>query len=165
VLQLTQGGASLLITNEGTIDEFPGQKLDLEQHRELIAAEAETNLEPLATPDNLAYVIYTSGSTGIPKGVAVSHNNLVNYTEFILHLLQIREPLTFANVSTLSADLGNTCIFPPLVSGGTLQLISNELAMDGHSFGDHVMKRPIDVLKIVPSLFLALSDGHAGFPR
>jgi amino acid adenylation domain-containing protein len=30
------------------------------------------------SPDNLAYVIYTSGSTGQPKGVEVTHGNLMN---------------------------------------------------------------------------------------
>ena len=30
------------------------------------------------TPKNLAYVIYTSGSTGEPKGVEVTHENLLN---------------------------------------------------------------------------------------
>ncbi|MQA24618.1 MAG: amino acid adenylation domain-containing protein, partial [Micromonosporaceae bacterium] len=36
---------------------------------------------PLAAlrPDHLAYLMYTSGSTGVPKGVAVTHQNVVSF--------------------------------------------------------------------------------------
>ena len=31
---------------------------------------------PAPTPDDIAYIIYTSGTTGMPKGVAVTHDNV-----------------------------------------------------------------------------------------
>ena len=105
------------------------------------------------------YVIYTSGSTGVPKGVAVRHRNLVNYADFIAKRLELEkypEGLQFATVSTLGADLGNTCIYPALISGGTLHIVGYEMATDPRSFAAYVAKHPIDVLKIVPSHLQAL---------
>ena len=84
-------------------------------------------------PENLVYVIYTSGSTGVPKGVAVRHRNLVNYSHFITQRLELErfpEGLHFATVSTMGADLGNTCIYPALISGGCLHVISYEVSTD-----------------------------------
>jgi len=167
-LQLAESQASLLVTAAGTIDEAlqfggetPGGTIDLLLHESLLANEPDTNPAPVATPANLVYVIYTSGSTGIPKGVAVSHGNLANYTQFILRRLAVTQPLQFASVSTISADLGNTCIFPSLVSGGCLHLLSYEAAMSGELFREYTTKRPIDVLKIVPSHLNALLAGDA----
>ena len=158
-LQLAESNASFLITNDGAADkslDFDGEIIDLECDLELLLAKPDTNPSSIATPANLVYVIYTSGSSGVPKGVAVSHQALVNYTQFILRCLHVKEPLHFATVSTITADLGNTCIFPALASGGCLHLISYDVAMEGALFSKYIAQRPIDVLKIVPSHLNAL---------
>jgi amino acid adenylation domain-containing protein len=117
--------------------------------------------DPVASsgPDDLAYVIYTSGSTGVPKGVGVRHRNLVNYSWAIIDKLKLDnfpEGLQFATVSTLLADLGNTCIYPALLSGGGLHVIPYEVATDSASMAEYQAKYPVDVLKIVPSHLAAL---------
>lgn len=149
-MQLRESQSSLLVTNGGPKLDFD-EVVDLERDREMLAAEPTDNPQSITTAENLVYVIYTSGSTGVPKGVAVRHRNLVNYTYAILQLLEVDRPLAFATVSTISADLGNTCIFPSLVSGGCLHILSYEVAMEGDQLRDYFAKRPIDVLKIVPS--------------
>ncbi|HEY4423385.1 MAG TPA: amino acid adenylation domain-containing protein [Pyrinomonadaceae bacterium] len=149
-MQLRESQSLLLVTNGGPKLDF-GEVVDLERDRAMLAAEHTDNPQPITTTDNLVYVIYTSGSTGVPKGVAVRHRNLVNYTQAILQLLEVDRPLAFATVSTISADLGNTCIFPALVSGGCLHILSYEVAMEGDQLRDYFARRPIDVLKIVPS--------------
>ena len=158
-LQLAESSASILITNKGApaVQPFEStETVDLCSDRSLLQAQPNTNPASIARPNNLVYVIYTSGSTGTPKGVAVRHQNLINYTQFILQRLRINGPLNFATVSTISADLGNTCIFPALVSGGCLHILGYDVAMEGELLRDYFTRRPIDVLKIVPSHFSAL---------
>ena len=36
---------------------------------------------PVPAPDDIAYLIYTSGTTGVPKGVAISHHNVIHLAE------------------------------------------------------------------------------------
>ena len=59
-------------------------------------------------------------------------------------------------MSTITADLGNTCIYPSLLSGGCLHILSYEVATDRILFEEYVSKNPINVLKIVPSHLGAL---------
>jgi amino acid adenylation domain-containing protein len=149
--------ASLLPDHFGQGSAAPVLLLDAEAQR--WADEPATNLNGTAAPEDLAYVIYTSGSTGIPKGVGVRHRNLVNYSWSIaqlLHLADNANGLQFATVTTLGADLGNTCIYPALISGGTLHVVSYEIATDAEQMARYQAQYPIDVLKIVPSHLAAL---------
>lgn len=163
--QLADLQSPVLITQEkllGQLPDFDGGVICLDRDQAVFEREEKTDLERAAAPENLVYVIYTSGSTGVPKGVAVTHRNLVNYTHYICRKLQLNpslkaeDGLHFATVSTIGADLGNTCIFPSLVSGGCLHIIDYDVAMDGGRFASYVAEHPIDVLKIVPSHLGAL---------
>ena len=103
-----------------------------------------------------AYLIYTSGSTGEPKGVTVSHRNLLNYCHAIQARLRFDTDASFALVSTLSADLGNTMIFPALFLGGALHVISSQCIGDPIGFGIYFLQQNIHYLKITPSHLSAL---------
>ena len=52
--------------------------------------------------------------------------------------------------------MGNTCIYPSLISGGGLHIVGYDMATDPRKFAEYVSQYPIDVLKIVPSHLQAL---------
>ena len=167
-LQLAQSGSKLLLTHSKWIAKasgFTGETIALDSGGVYQGREDDPPRD--ARPSHLAYVMYTSGSTGVPKGVEVRHSSLANYADAISGGLLGIDPrdetkLAFAAVSTISADLGNTAIFPSLVSGGCLHLVEYETAMDGARFADYAARHPVDVLKIVPSHFAALLDSGGG---
>ncbi|HZD31042.1 MAG TPA: AMP-binding protein, partial [Candidatus Angelobacter sp.] len=170
-----QLSVALALITEGKFEcimpAFDGAMILIDRDQEQWSRGPITNAQPVAKPDDLAYVIFTSGSTGTPKGVAVRHRNLVNYTSFIQRRLELENysrPLHFATVSTLGADLGNTCIYPALASGGCLHIIDSEVAADSQRLQEYMAKYPVDVLKIVPSHLMALlqaGGGSAVLPR
>ncbi len=102
------GGAVVLLTEQklhALMPEIAGTILCIDSQRNLWSNQPTTNPAVQTTPENLAYILYTSGSTGVPKGVAVRHRNLVNYSHFITTRLQLDqhpEGLQFATVSTIS---------------------------------------------------------------
>ncbi|HWF88403.1 MAG TPA: amino acid adenylation domain-containing protein, partial [Pyrinomonadaceae bacterium] len=118
--------------------------------------------------ENLAYVIFTSGSTGRPKGVAVEHRQLRNYLNAVWERLQLPPGSSFAMVSTISADLGNTSLFSALCKAGTLHLIAEERSSNAEALADYCRRNRIDCLKIVPthlSALLAVGNPAEILPR
>lgn len=140
----------------------------LDAEAELLAQASTDNVSSAVAAENLVYVIFTSGSTGRPKGVAVEHRQLVNYIDAIWEELALPAGSSFASVSTIAADLGNTAVFPALCKGGTLHLIAEERTTDPEGLAAYCQRHPIDCLKIVPthlSALLAASEAADLLPR
>ncbi|ASS73977.1 hypothetical protein CIG75_02590 [Tumebacillus algifaecis] len=132
--------------------------VNLEQKWEQIICEPDWNLPCANHAEDPIYLIYTSGTTGKPKGVVIEHRNLLNYLHGIIRVMKVEPGMSFATVSSLAADLGNTMIFPALSTGGTLHIISSERVMDAEALAEYFGRHSIDFLKIVPSHFQALSS-------
>ena len=156
---LEDAGVSAVVTSrqmEGIFREQNRAVIRLDADLEEIAGQDENNPASGVTPENLVYAIFTSGSTGRPKGVAVEHRHLFNYAHGAIKRLGLSAGSSFATVSTFSADLGNTAIYPSLIAGGCLHIISPERATNPAALADYFSRHRIDCLKIVPSHLAAL---------
>ncbi|WP_164466160.1 non-ribosomal peptide synthetase [Chryseobacterium carnipullorum] len=111
-------------------------------------------LDRIASPDNLVYVIYTSGSTGMPKGVEIAHRSLTDYFYGLLSKTNISSCRSFGSTSSIATDLGNTILYPSLLTGGTLYVLSDDELIDA----DRISVLDIDCLKMVPSHWKSLQS-------
>ncbi|MEV4259385.1 amino acid adenylation domain-containing protein, partial [Spirillospora sp. NPDC049652] len=79
---LAESGASLVLT-DGEAAGHPlltgGGPVETARANALLATADDTAPGIPVRPDSAAYVIYTSGSTGVPKGVLVTHANVVDF--------------------------------------------------------------------------------------
>ena len=122
----------------------------------LLLAQPTDNLKTGVSPDQLAYVIYTSGSTGKPKGVMIEHRSLVDYVFGLNQKTKINDCSSFALVSTIATDLGNTVIYSSLLSGGALHLFTKESVSNIEYLHKYFDEHEIECVKIVPSHWKAL---------
>ncbi|MBX3328845.1 MAG: amino acid adenylation domain-containing protein [Nitrospira sp.] len=166
VFMLSDSGARVVIMQAASGDlshDTALRQIYLDRDWPEILAGADQPLRRDVRPENLAYVIYTSGSTGRPKGVAVEHRQVVNYVVGLLDRLSLDQKASFATVSTVAADLGNTSIFGSLCSGRTLHVLSVDRGFDPDAVAEYMDGHRIDVLKIVPSHLTGLLE--AGRPE
>jgi acyl-CoA synthetase (AMP-forming)/AMP-acid ligase II len=71
---------------------------------------------------DLATIIYTSGSTGNPKGVMLTHSNIVSAAASIISYLENREDDIIMNALPLSFDYGLYQVLMAFKFGGTVVL-------------------------------------------
>jgi len=74
-----------------------------------------------AKPDQLASIIYTSGTTGRPKGVMLSHNNMLSVAASSLQYIDILPSDIFLSFLPLSHTLERTAgYYLPMMAGATV---------------------------------------------
>ena len=102
---------------------------------------------------DIAYVIYTSGTTGRPKGVKVSHKNLINLV-YALNDVIYKKFKESTNVSLLASfvfDGSIKQIFPALVLGHKLVIAEKDDKLDGKSLIDFFTNKEIIISDCTPS--------------
>ncbi|WP_298553745.1 amino acid adenylation domain-containing protein [uncultured Algibacter sp.] len=106
----------------------------------------------VSKPSNLAYIIYTSGSTGQPKGVPITHKNIINSTGGRLDFYN-EKPTAFLLMSSISFDSSKAGIFWTLCTGGNLVIAEKRIEQDIEKIGNLVKKQSISHTLMLPSLY------------
>ena len=97
---------------------------------------------------HLAYVIYTSGSTGNPKGVMISHANLVNLAQAVQRRYGLTSHDCFLQFATVNFDMSVEDIFSTLVSGACLVLRAEHWLQSTQHFWECCARHHVTILDL-----------------
>lgn len=126
---LSGAGCALLIgkadTTDNLGDDLPVIVLDRDA---ALVRGFPADLPPQSIdPAQLAYVIYTSGSTGGPKGVEITHGNLLNLASWHNAAFGITAADRASHLAGLGFDAAIWEVWPHLSVGASISLASDDV--------------------------------------
>lgn len=160
----TLPGLLALVTNG---DQVPGFELARGANPGFVVLPLESSSDrALAEPGtislDLAALVYTSGSTGNPKGVMLSHQNMVFAQGSLVEYLRLADSDVILNVLPLAFDYGLYQAIMSVHLGATLVLERT------FAFPANIVKRIVDenvtVFPGVPTIFATLIALHKKAP-
>lgn len=147
-----ENGRERLVDNEG---------LDIIAPRISVDAQPAENPAPVGDAENLAYVIYTSGSTGQPKGVMVTHHNVMRLFDACASWLQPGIGDVWTMFHSFAFDFSVWEIWGALLHGGRLEVVPRNIARSPDAFHQLLVERGVTVLNQTPSAFQQLMRVNA----
>ena len=79
--------------------------LEINQLEEIYQSGRNLGTTKVLGKDDIYYIIFTSGTTGIPKGVQISHGNLLSFVQWTLKDFSLREGMHYLAQAPYSFDL------------------------------------------------------------
>jgi acyl-CoA ligase (AMP-forming) (exosortase A-associated) len=159
---LKHSEASVLVTDSRqllSLADFPRDSVSVINIDQVEPSGDSCPPEPVIGED-LALIIYTSGSTGLPKGVMVSHDNLLSGARIVSNYLKLSERDVILSILPLSFDYGLNQALTALLVGGTLVLQRSLFQADICTI---LQKENITGMAGVPTLWLQLTGKYSPF--
>lgn len=99
------------------------------------------NFDHQTQPDDIAEIVFTSGTTSNPKGVVLSHRNILSSVNAIQAIYPKHRPLRFLSLLPMSHLFEQTAgLFAPLLLGATIYFSGN--------FQSEVVMRKLEAKRI-----------------
>ncbi|MFD3704274.1 amino acid adenylation domain-containing protein [Nocardia sp. NPDC058658] len=109
-------------------------------------------------PDHLAYVIYTSGSTGLPKGVGVTHRNVLELFANTQLLFSFDTDDVWTVFHSFAFDFSVWELWCALAGGSSVVVVDHLTSRSPLEFRELLAREHVTVLSQTPTAFAQLDE-------
>lgn len=165
---LRDSEASVVITeteHSANLSDFSGRVLCLDADYAAVNEEPAENLASGVGRENAAYVIFTSGSTGQPKGVAVTHHNVLRLFEATDHWYGFTHEDVWTIFHSFAFDFSVWELWGGLFYGGTVIVVPHAISRNPAAFYELLGREGVTVLNQTPSAFRQLMWAEENAPE
>jgi len=151
---LTDSGARVLITDSAPDFAFAGTVLDPAATAPAVVPQPAPDLP---AEDAVAYLCYTSGTTGRPKGVRITHRNVVRLVRGVQYA-ELGPHTRILATGSISFDASTFELWATMLNGGSLHLVDNDVILSARALGAELRAQRISTLWITAPLFNQLVE-------
>ncbi len=152
---MDDSGAKATILSKNFIDFIQGQKILMEEFESLPNGSKLDNVA--ISLDDLAAIVYTSGTTGVPKGVMLTHKNIMSNVVAASSLFNFGPKDNFLSVLPMHHTFETTAGFlGPFYNGSKITYAES---LKSHSLLRNMQETKVTIMCGVPLLYQLFFDG------
>jgi amino acid adenylation domain-containing protein len=116
-----------------------------------------------AARSDLAYLLFTSGSTGLPKGVAITRRNLLNFLLSMVDAPGFSSSDRFLALTPISFDISILELFLPLFVGAEMHIVDDATRRSAADLARKIEHSGVNVVQATPATWRMLKgEGWIG---